>query len=60
MTPAYIRWRIERLDQLLAAMPRLDALGVIRAEELSKPWERDPRPAPPPLPMSSYYNDRPA
>jgi hypothetical protein len=60
MTPAYIRWRCERLDQLLKIMSRRDALVTIRAEELDKPWERDPRPAPPPLPMGSYYNDRPA
>lgn len=51
MTPAYIRWRCERMDQLLRNTPRLEALAVIRQEEMQRPWERDPRPAPKPLPL---------
>ena len=61
MTPSYIRWRCERVDQLLGSgLSRSDTLATIRAEELSKPWERDPRPAPPPLPMGGYHSHQPA
>lgn len=57
MTPKYIRWRCERIEQLLAAgMPRLEVLGTIRQEELSSPWERDPRPAPPPMLMGDAHH----
>ena len=49
MTPAYILWRCERIEQLLKTMGRREALEVIKAEELEKPWEHDPRPAPSPL-----------
>lgn len=53
---AYIRWRCERIDQLFAeGVPRLEALATIRQEELLHPWERDPRPAPPPMPMGDAY-----
>ena len=61
MTGAYIRWRCERVDQLLAAeIPRLEILAVIRQEEAARPWEKDPRPTPPPLPMGGYYTHQPA
>lgn len=55
MTPSYIRWRCERVDQLLkTGMLRLEILATIRQEELARPWERDPRPAPQPLPMGGH------
>jgi len=60
MNSKYIRWRIERMDQLLKDTPRLEALAVIRQEETARPWEKDPRPAPPPLPMGGYYTHQPA
>ena len=61
MSPAYIRWRCERVDQLLAQdVPRLEILAIIRQEEAARPWEQDPRPAPPPLPMGGYHSNQPA
>lgn len=61
MTVAYIRWRCERVDQLLAQdVPRLEILAIIRQEEPARPWEQDPRTAPPPLPMGGYYSHQPA
>lgn len=58
MTPAYIRWRCERIEQLLKTMGRREALEVINAEELEKPWEHDPRPAFP-LPMGGPHGLNP-
>lgn len=58
MTPAYIRWRCERIEQLLKTMGRREALEVIKAEELEKPWEHDPRPALP-LPMGGPHGLNP-
>lgn len=49
MTPTYTRWRIERLAELLQTQDRREALCTVAAEEIDKPWERDPRPAPHPL-----------
>lgn len=51
MTPAHIRWRCERMDELLPQMPRLEALATVRQEEFKQPWLTDLRPVPPPLPM---------
>lgn len=59
MTPAYIRWRCERVDQLFAAdIPRREILETVRQEEIGRPWESDPRPAPPPLPMGGYFGSQ--
>ena len=56
MNAKYIRWRCERVDQLLATeTPRLELLAVIRQEELARPWEQDPRPNPRPLPMGDAH-----
>jgi len=61
MSAAYIRWRCERIAELLnAGTPRLEALAIARQEEVDHPWENDPRPAPPPLPMGGYYSHQPA
>ena len=55
MTPAYIRWRCERLAVLLQIESRLDALVIVAAEALNKPWIDDPRPAPLPLAAGGYF-----
>lgn len=61
MNAKYIRWRCERITELLnAGTPRLEALAIVRQEEAKCPWEQDPRPAPPPLPMGGYYTHQPA
>ena len=39
MTPAYIRWRCERIEQLLRFHSRKSALEIIAGEALEKPWE---------------------
>ena len=61
MNSKYIRWRCERVNELLAKeITRLEILATIREEEQTRPWEKDPRPAPPPLPMGGYYSHQPA
>lgn len=45
MTPAEVRWRCERIQQLLARMGRREALAEIAAEAIDRPWLHDPRPA---------------
>lgn len=59
MNSIYIRWRCERLEQLLGHMPRLEALAVVKQEEALQPWMHDPRPAPPPLPLGGPYGLNP-
>lgn len=58
-TPAYVRWRIERLEQLLRTTPRREALAIVAIEERTQPWLDDPRPAPPPLPWGGPYGLNP-
>lgn len=61
MNSKYIRWRCERVDELLAKeIARMEILATIREEEQTRPWEKDSRPAPPPLPMGGYYSHQPA
>jgi len=45
MTPAEIRWRCERLEQLLQTESRADALASAEIEARSMPWLEDDRPA---------------
>ena len=59
MTPAYIRWRCERIEQLLRFHSRKSALEIIAGEALEKPWESDPRPAPKPLPLGGPHGLNP-
>lgn len=46
MSPAEVRWRIERLSFLLQIESRIEALVIVAAEAISKPWLADTRPAP--------------
>lgn len=59
MNPSHVRWRIERLEVLLRTMSRREALEAVAAEERQRPWEQDPRPAPPPLPMGGHWGLNP-
>lgn len=46
MTAAEIRWRCERLAQLLETQSRHEALANAEMEARRQPWLADPRPAP--------------
>ena len=55
MTPAEIRWRCERMAELLPVNSRLEAIAIVATEARTQPWLLDPRPTPQPLPMGCFH-----
>lgn len=55
MTPSEIRWRCERMAELLPVNSRLEAIAIVATEARTQPWLLDPRPAPQPLPMGCFH-----
>lgn len=56
MSPAEVRWRCERMAQLLTFCSRMESVTQVCAEAHNKPWLGDPRPAPLPLQMGGIHD----
>lgn len=56
MTPAEIRWRCERLAQLLQTQSRHEALANAEIEARRQPWLADTRPCAP-MGMGGYVGE---
>lgn len=56
MTSSEIRWRCERISQLLRTMGRQEAVATVAFEALASPWIDDPRPAPASMPMGYVHS----
>lgn len=56
MTPSEIRWRCERLEQLLQTQSRHEALANTEIEARRQPWLADTRPCVP-MGMGGYVGE---